>query len=141
MIRLMRIGDYDEIYQLWKRTPGVGLRSLDDSREGIHKFLLRNPNTNFVTLIEDKIVGVVLGGQDQRRGYLYHVCVDPEFRRRSIGRKMILTVAEAMKVEGITKLSIVAFSDNELGNSFWRDLGWELRNDLNIYSFDLVHQQ
>lgn len=141
MIRLMRIGDYDEIYQLWKRTPGVGLRSLDDSREGIHKFLLRNPNTNFVTLIEDKIVGVVLGGQDQRRGYLYHVCVDPEFRRRSIGRKMILTVAEAMKVEGITRLSIVAFSDNELGNSFWRDLGWELRNDLNIYSFDLVHQQ
>ncbi len=47
-IRSMTIADYDAVYRLWKGTAGMGLRRLDDSPEGIERFLQRNPSTNFV---------------------------------------------------------------------------------------------
>lgn len=41
--RLLTLDDYDEIFSLWSSIEGMGLRSLDDSRSGIDKFLRRNP--------------------------------------------------------------------------------------------------
>ncbi|HCX78034.1 MAG TPA: GNAT family N-acetyltransferase, partial [Firmicutes bacterium] len=48
MIRIMTIEDYERVYKLWSETKGMGLRSIDDSIEGIERFLKRNPRTSFV---------------------------------------------------------------------------------------------
>ena len=40
-IRKMVIDDYDEVYKLWMSCSGMGLNNLDDSKEGISKFLVR----------------------------------------------------------------------------------------------------
>ncbi len=137
MIRLFLIEDYDQVCRLWKRTPGVGLRSMDDSREGLEQFLKRNPTTNFVAAEDGDIVGVVLGGHDGRRGYLYHVCVAEAYRRRSLGKQLIEKLVQAMRAENITKLGLVCFKENEAGNCFWNELGWEQRSDLNYYSVSI----
>ncbi|MBP1754125.1 MAG: N-acetylglutamate synthase [Firmicutes bacterium] len=137
MIRLFTIMDYDEVYQLWKRTPGVGLRSMDDSQDGIERFLKRNPTTNFVAEENGHIVGVVLGGHDGRRGYIYHTCVDEAYRRRSLGRELMDRMTEAMQEEGITKLGLICFTNNYKGNKFWQNLGWERRSDLNYYTISI----
>ena len=75
MIRVMTIDDYDEVYALWKKIRGFGIRSIDDSREGVDRFLKRNPTTSVVAVKDGKIVGSILCGHDGRRGCLYHVCV------------------------------------------------------------------
>ncbi len=137
MIRLLTIDDYDEIIHLWKKTPGLGLNSLDDSREGILRFLLRNPASNFVAVEDGHIVGTILSGHDGRRGYIYHAGVDTEYRRRRIGTELLQSVIAAMKKEKITKLILVALKDNEAGNVFWSSLGWERRDHLNMYSYSL----
>ncbi len=137
MIRLFTMNDYDEVYHLWKRTPGVGLRSLDDSREGIAQFVKRNPTTNFVALDENHIVGVALSGHDGRRAYLYHTCVEETYRHRSIGRQLVEHVTEAMKAEKITKLSLICYTENDSGNQFWNTLGWQKRRDLNYYTISI----
>ncbi|HHV11958.1 MAG TPA: GNAT family N-acetyltransferase [Clostridiales bacterium] len=138
MIRNFTMEDYDEVYQLWKATPGMGLRSLDDSREGIARFVRRNPNTNFVAVDGGSIIGAILSGHDGRRGFLYHACVKPSCRRRSIGGELVGKVTEAMGQEGIIKLSLVCFSENEPGNRFWEALGWTKREELNFYSFEIL---
>lgn len=137
MIRLLTIEDYDQIYCLWQDTPGVGLNHLDDSREGIHRFLLRNPSTCFADEEDGRIVGVILGGHDGRRGHIYHACVDTAYRRKSIGTKLVAKVIEAMKEESITKVTLVAFKDNIMGNHFWNRSGWIRRDDLNYYAISL----
>jgi ribosomal protein S18 acetylase RimI-like enzyme len=134
MIRLFQIEDYDEVYRLWKRTPGIGLWSIDDSREGLERFLMRNPTTNFVAEEDGHIVGVMLGGHDGRRGYIYHACVEEAYRRRSLGRQLMEKLIQAMKAENITKLGLVCFKENEKGNRFWSKLGWEQRCDINYYT-------
>lgn len=137
MIRIFTMYDYDEVYALWQRTPGVGLRSLDDSREGIIQFLKQNPTTNFVAEEDGNIIGVALSGHDGRRGYLYHICVEEENRRISIGRHLVEQVADAMKAEKITKLALVCYTYNRYGNEFWNRLGWIWRTDLNYYTVSI----
>jgi len=127
------MSDYESVYQLWQNTSGVGLRSIDDSREGIERFVRRNPRTNFVAEEDGRIIGAVLSGHDGRRGNIYHLCVDGSHRRRGIGRQLVDKVIEAMKDEKITALSLVCFTDNETGNNFWSKLGWIKRPDLISY--------
>ena len=137
MVRVMSIDDYNQVYALWTKIHGFGLRSVDDSREGIERFLQRNPTTSVVAEEEGKIVGVILCGHDGRRGCLYHVCVDEEYRMRGIGKSMVVFAMEALKKEKINKVSLIAFTKNDIGNAFWNEIGWTKRLDLNYYDFTL----
>ena len=133
-IRNLFIEDYDQLYNLWAKIPGIGLRSLDDSRDGIKKFLERNPTTNFVSTIDNKLVGSILCGHDGRRAYIYHTCVDPNYRGLGIGQKLVNKVISSLKGEGINKVSLVAFKENDIGNNFWGNIDFEKRVDLNYYN-------
>lgn len=129
-IRKMRIDDYDKIYALWMACPGMGLNNLDDSREGIERFLKRNPDTCFVAAEDDQIAGVILAGNDGRRGYIYHTAVSPVHRKQGVGLELVDAVLEALKNEGIHKVALVAFEKNEDGNAFWERMGFSQRDDL-----------
>lgn len=137
MIRVMKMEDYDQVYALWSRIHGFGLRNVDDSREGIRRFLERNPTTSVVAEEDDRIVGAILCGHDGRRGCLYHVCVDEGYRMRGIGKAMVVAAMEALKAEKINKVSLIAFTRNDIGNAFWKEIGWTKRQDLNYYDFTL----
>ncbi len=137
MLRVMTVKDYDEVYALWQRISGFGIRSMDDSREGIERFLLRNPTTSVVAEENGKIIGAILCGHDGRRGCLYHVCVDSAYRMRGIGKSMVVFAMEALKKERINKVSLIAFTKNDIGNAFWKEIGWTKREDLNYYDFTL----
>lgn len=133
----MKISNYKDIFILWTSTPGMGLRNLDDSKEGIDKFLRRNPTTNFIAEEDGKIVGSILCGHDGRRGYVYHTAVDMRYRGKGIGKKLVNSVINALKREGINKAALVVFTNNEVGNGFWRSMGWEKREDLNYYNLSI----
>jgi len=137
MVRVMKIEDYDQIYSLWSKIKGFGIRSIDDSREGIERFLKRNPTTSVVAEKDGKIVGAILCGHDGRRGCFYHVCVDEAYRMRGIGKSMVVFAMEALKEEKINKVSLIAFTKNDIGNAFWKEIGWTKREDLNYYDFTL----
>ena len=67
-IRVMTLEDCDEVYALWMGIHGFGIRSIDDSKEGVERFLKRNPTTSMVAVADGKIVGAILCGHDGRRG-------------------------------------------------------------------------
>lgn len=130
IVRPMSIEDHNAVYNLWSATVGIGMRSLDDSLEGITRFLSRNPNTCFVAELDNQIAGVILCGQDGRRGYIYHTAVKLDCRKRGIGKALVNATLEALKEEHINKVALVVFTTNSLGNEFWEHIGFEMRNDL-----------
>ena len=136
--RVMTAGDYDAVYDLWIHTPGMGLNAFDDSREGIEKFLKRNPTTSYVAECGGRIVGVIMAGHDGRRGYIYHTAVLPEYRNQGIARKLVDSAMSALEAEGINKAALVAFKTNELGNGFWESIGFTEREDL-VYRNKNIH--
>ena len=137
MVRIMTIEDYEGVYALWKKIKGFGIRSIDDSKEGVARFLKRNPTTSVVAEKDGRIVGSILCGHDGRRGCLYHVCVDEDYRRHGIGKRMVVFAMKALKEEKINKVSLIAFTENDIGHAFWNTIGWTERLDLNYYDFTL----
>lgn len=129
-IRKMTIENYEAVYGLWLSCKGMGLNTMDDSRDGIEKFLRRNPDTCFVAEYEDKIVGAVIAGSDGRRGYIYHTAVSPEQRRQGIASKLVEAVMSALEKIGIAKAALVVFDRNVDGNAFWEKSGFTVREDL-----------
>ncbi|HBI85587.1 MAG TPA: 1-(5-phosphoribosyl)-5-[(5-phosphoribosylamino)methylideneamino]imidazole-4-carboxamide isomerase [Ruminococcus sp.] len=136
-IRPMQIADYDAVYDIWMACKN-GLNNVDDSREGIARYLKRNPDTSFVAEENGVIAGVILCGHDGRRGFIQHMSVDPQFRRRGIGRKLVSRALDALRAHQITKVALVAFKSNDGGNAFWEDLGFTLRGDLNYRNLALT---
>lgn len=137
-IRTMTLEDYDSVYDLWIHTPGMGLNSIDDSREGIEKYLKRNPTTSFVADCGGTIVGVIMAGHDGRRGYIHHTAVLPAYRKQGIGKKLVDHAMDALEKEGIHKAALVAFRTNETGNGFWENIGFTERDDL-VYRNKNIH--
>ena len=129
-VRLMTINDYEKVYELWLSCAGMGLNNLDDSKEGIEKFLNRNPETCFVAETEQGIIGVIIAGNDGRRGDIYHTAVNPDYRHQGIATKLVNEVMRALKALGINKTALVVFSKNTAGNAFWEKSGFSSREDL-----------
>ena len=138
-IKLVTIDDYDGIYELWNSTEQSrrALNPVDDSREGIERYLKRNPNTCFLASSKDgsgdapQIVGVILTGHDGRRAIIHHMCVHPAFRREGIARTLLQKAEEALRAEGINKIFGLVFKDNDAANAFWEKQGYTLRTNLN----------
>jgi len=136
-IRTLKITDYEKVYTLWQ-TERMGLNNVDDSRDGMERFLRRNPNTSFVVEIDDKIVGSILCGNDGRSGYIYHACVYPEHQNKKIGTRLVEKVIEALKAEGISDITLAVYIDNDDGNRFWERMGFRNRDFLRYKNKALV---
>ena len=136
-IREMQMEDYANVYRLWMGIKCFGIRSIDYSKEGVERFLRRNPTTSIVAETDRGIVGAILCGHDGRRGCFYHVCVEEGYRKHGIGKAMAVAAMKALQAERINKVCLIAFADNEVGNQFWKSVGWTFRQDLNYYDFTL----
>ena len=136
----MTEADYDDVRSLWMTIRGFGIRALDDSREDIQRFIRRNPTTSVVARMDGRIVGSILCGSDGRQGALYHVCVAREYRRRGIGTHMVGYCMHQLRLMGINKVSLIAFTSNDAGNAFWKQIGWTRKSDVNYYEFVLNEQ-
>ena len=130
-IRKMTIQDYEKVYELWMSCKNMGFNDIDDSKEGISRFLERNPNTSFVAIENEKLIGIILGGHDGRRGYIYHLSVNENYRKNGIGSELVKNCLDAFKQEKISKVALLVFKYNEVGNLFWEKQGFILREDIN----------
>lgn len=131
--RLVTIEDYDAIFELWNSTEQSrrALNPVDDTREGIDRYLKRNPATCFAAVADGKIIGVILTGHDGRRALIHHMCVHPDYRRLGIAARLVALAEEALQKEGIQKVFGLVFKDNDTANSFWEAQGYSLRTNLN----------
>lgn len=130
ILRPLTPADYPALYALWTATPGMGLNDVDDSPEGVARFLARNPATCFCAEADGTLIGCILAGHDGRRGYIYHTAVHAAHQRQGVGHALVQSALTALRAEGIAKVALVAFRRNEKGNAFWAKEGFTLRDDL-----------
>ncbi|MBR4303875.1 MAG: GNAT family N-acetyltransferase [Clostridia bacterium] len=130
MVRIMTEKDIQAVIDMWYSTPNMALNNVDDTPEGVARFLRRNPGLSFVAEEQGAIVGVILGGHDGRRGYIYHASVLPEYRSHGIGSELAQACINAVRAEGIVKMAVVLFAKNSRGSEFWQRQGFVKRDDL-----------
>lgn len=135
-IRPMQIDDYQQVAELWRNTPGMGMSEIDDSEQGIAAFLAYNPSLNFVALFGQIIVGVIMCGYDGRRATLYHMAVAQNQQGQGIGSALLQQLEQQLVANNISRGRLLVFADNQLGNCFWIKKGWIHQGNLNYYSKD-----
>jgi ribosomal protein S18 acetylase RimI-like enzyme len=137
-IRPFGIEDYDDVFALWQQADGICINSVDDSREGIARYLGRNPNSCFVAEDTGGIVGAVLGGHNGRSGEIHHVCVADEYQGCGIGTRLVEAALEALAAEGISHVISHVYQNNESGRAFWERRGFEPFSELIYHSKNLI---
>lgn len=135
IIRPMTIDDYDEVFAMWQITSKRALSKADE-RDQIARYLQRNAGMSQVAVTDGKIVGTVLAGHDGRRGFIHHMAVLPQYRRRRIGHKLAERAITCIAADGIDKTHIFCYQNNETGQDFWRDFGFEKRDDVYVFSYN-----
>lgn len=133
-LRPMSPGDHAAIVELWGRCEGIGE---PETLEELTAFLTRNPDMSPVILVEGSLVAAMLCGHDGKRGYLYHVAVDPQFRGRGYARQMIDYSLKRLHELAIRRCSIHLYKENDSGELFWLHNGWRRRTDLKVMAIDL----
>lgn len=122
--RQFAIEDYAAAVELWKRVEGVEIAEGDD-REGVLRFLARNPGLSRVAIDGPTIIGIAFCGHDGRRGYIYHLAVDPNYRGQGVGKRLIGECLEGLRGLGLQRANILVATDNPHGREFWTKCGWE----------------
>jgi ribosomal protein S18 acetylase RimI-like enzyme len=118
------IEDYKTAVELWKRVEGVEIAEGDD-REGVAQFLARNPGLSRVATVGSIMIGVAFCGNDGRRGYIYHLAVDPNYRGQGVGKRLVDECLEGLRRLGLQRANIMVATDNPRGREFWSKCGWE----------------
>ena len=116
--------DYDAALELWQRVEGLEIAEGDD-RESVAYFLARNPGLSKVATDGTAIVGIALCGHDGRRGYIYHLAVDPAYQARGVGKRLMDECLDGLRRAGLKRALILVANDNPRGRKFWRRYGWE----------------
>jgi N-acetylglutamate synthase len=116
--------DYAAALELWQRVEGLEIAEGDD-RESVADFLARNPGLSRVATDGSAIVGVALCGHDGRRGYIYHLAVDPIYQGRRVGKRLMNECLDGLRRAGLKRALILVANDNPRGRKFWKRCGWE----------------
>ena len=130
--------EYKEVTAFWASIPEVGLDDAD-SISSMELFLKRNRGLSFIARDSGELIGAVLCGHDGRRGYLHHLAVHPDYRRRGIGVSLVNKCFLALSKRGISRCNIFIYSDNEKGKKFWKKTGWRTYNGLEIMYKNVEH--
>lgn len=133
VIRSMTMDRYDAVLSLLKSVDGIVVRGVDEP-VALKRYLDRNPGTSFVAVQKGRVVGCLLAGHDGRRGYLYHLAVLPECRRRGIASALLQQCMVALSDIGIQKVHLDVLDTNSPGQAFWEHIGWVRRSDIVRYS-------
>jgi ribosomal protein S18 acetylase RimI-like enzyme len=130
----MSAQDYDQVWALWNRCEGL---SQCDSRSQVEHLLQCHPELSFVARRQQEVVATILAGHDGRRGYLYHLAVDPTCRKQGLARQLVDRCLEQLAVVGIPRCSVFVYQENEEASQFWNALGWRQRAELKVFAVDL----
>lgn len=126
--------DHAAALALWNAAPGV---RASESAEEFARILARNPKLSVGAHLAGRLIGAVLCCHDGRRGYLYHLAVEPAYRQLGIAKAMVDRCLSKLASEGIARCSIHLLVDNNDGAAFWRRTGWRERTDLVVMARDL----
>ena len=127
-IREFKLEDYNAAMKLWKES-GLIIRPGDEP-EGIKLKLERDPDLFLVAEENSKILGVVMGAWDGRRGWINHLAVRPEHQRKGIGTVLIHELEKRLTGKGAKKVNAQIYQWNQKSIEFFKALGYEVHSDL-----------
>ncbi|MFN8433664.1 MAG: GNAT family acetyltransferase [Anaerolineales bacterium] len=116
--------DYDSVLRLWQNIESGMQVGRSDSPEEIKLKVERDPDLFLLAEIENAIVGTVIGGFDGRRGMVYHLAVDQNYRKQGIASTLLAEVEKRLQAKGCKKVYLLVLEDNTSAIRLYEECGW-----------------
>lgn len=117
--------DYERVLDLWRGVETGMSVGRSDSPDEIKKKIARDPELFLVAESSRGIIGTVISGFDGRRGMVYHLAVDGNFRRLGVGASLLAEVEKRLQAKGCLKVYLLVLDDNESAIRFYEECGWK----------------
>lgn len=131
LIRPFRPGDREALHQLWTRV------FPDDPIWNAPTVMIENklkvhPELLLICEVNGTTVGAVIAGFDGVRGWLYHLAVAPEFRRRGIATALVRAAEDGLRRLGCPKVNLQVRGANHEVVAFYRSVGYEVEDRVSM---------
>lgn len=132
-IEKFQMQNYSEVLELWKKA-GIEVGS-SDTKEEIAVILSQNPELFIIGKEQEKIIAVVIGAFDGRRGYIHHLAVHPKYQKKGYGKSILDDLIERFRKKRVHKIHLFIQKQNKDVIDFYSKQGWEIRDDIIMMSF------
>jgi len=124
-VRAYEDADEEAIVALWDAR-FVEPRPWNQPRELIRRKVGVARDLFLVATLDRRIVGAVIAGWDGHRGWLYHLAVAPDVRRRGIGSRLVRAAEALLQARGCPKVNLQILASNREVVRFYERLGFQV---------------
>lgn len=98
---------------------------IDNKMESSDKFF-------FVAIMDNQIIGTIMGGYDGHRGWIYLLGVLEKFRKKGIGRLLVEYLERELKKLNCQKINLQIHDSNKEVVDFYKNLGYEVEERISM---------
>jgi len=126
LIRTFAPQDYAMVYQVWEDS-GLKMRTSDTLPE-LQRVLERDPDLFLVAEYKGSVIGAVLGTFDGRRGWVYHLGVEPQYQSKGVGTKLMAVLLQRYRAKGVNKVNLMVTAENLAVCEYYKKMGFILHD-------------
>jgi ribosomal protein S18 acetylase RimI-like enzyme len=90
------------------------------------------PELLLVGLLDGRLVGAVMAGFDGVRGWIHHLAVVPEARRRGVATRLVRAAEAGLRHLGCPKVNLQVRASNSEVVAFYQSLGFAIEERISM---------
>ncbi len=123
------ISEYERILELWDECGLPYKPEGRDTKENIAEEIRKQPEYWIGSYDCDTLVGIIVGTDDGRKGWINRLAVDKDYRNEGIGSKLVNLLEKEFEDKGFKIWAALIEPDNPDAMEFFEKKGFE---DLDI---------
>jgi N-acetylglutamate synthase len=132
-LRDFRLEDYERVLELWEEA-GLPFRPLGrDAKEKVAREIERDAAVFVVAEAEGRLVGVVFGTHDGRKGWINRLAVAPAFQRGGVAAMLVAEVEARLSDMGIDVFGALVEGENTRSMRFFEGLGYFSHDEVRYF--------
>ena len=133
-IRPMRIEDYEAVTEVW-RSAGLDFQPEGrESRESITRQMSAYGGLMLVAESDGRVVGVVIGSHDHRKGWINRMAIHPQWQRQGVARMLGQRLFEEFEKLDIHIIAATIYDHNAASRSLAERMGFMYYPEVTYYS-------
>jgi ribosomal protein S18 acetylase RimI-like enzyme len=134
IIRKMTFKDYDAVLTLWKEGKVPYRPQGRDSKKNIRWQLQQPTSLYFLAESKGKIIGVVFGTHDGRKGWINRLVVTPTYQKKGIAKQLVHEVETRLETLDINIVASLIEEWNDISMQVFDHLGYTKHTDIFYFS-------
>jgi ribosomal protein S18 acetylase RimI-like enzyme len=121
-VRSFQLSDYAPLTNLLKDV--LSATCYDETMEAFGRQLSWDSELVLVALVQQQVVGMIIGTIDNNNGYYYRIAVASSYQRKGVGRALIQGLKKKFEQRKVSRVLVTMDDHNAPIQPFYESLGY-----------------